>query len=185
MCNPHLDTLVVSVFIFQTSCYKLKKKTAQLRVDGLGLAAAVKCGSGDSHATHGLAPWFPKAALLLPPPPPHPFTSSNLTASCDSGGLRSFPQQTNPQCRGAIHSCPLTCGFVEAGPRSGHRVCLFLSDLPRFTAQQDDSPSSFPKVISIAPDRLDRKWGLMGFYLLLKSEKKVASDPGQIMGIVF
>lgn len=91
------------------------------------------------------------------------------------------PNRHKPTARRSYTFLPAHMRFCGGS----HRVCLSLSDLPRFTAQQDDSPSSFPKVNSIALGRLDRKCGLIGFYLLLKSVKKVACDPGQILGILF
>lgn len=45
-----------------------------------------------------------------------------------------FPPRHKPTMQQAIHSCPLTCGFI--GPRSGHCVCVLLSDQQRFTAWQ-------------------------------------------------
>lgn len=144
VCNPHVDTLVIYVFIFQTSCFKKRR---------LGFSAAIKGDGGDSHAAHGLAPWFPEAALLLPPPPPHPFTSSNLTASCDSGGLHALsPNRHKPTAQGSNTFLPAHMWFC-GGRATLWSPCLSVPvRQTRFTAQQDDSPSSFPKVIFIAPD---------------------------------
>lgn len=78
-----------------------------------------------NHTDHELAFWFPK---VMPPPPPHPFTSPNLTLSCDSGSLHS-----SLLCSGL--NIPVR-SHVESGPCSGHYVCLPLSDQWWFTAQQ-------------------------------------------------
>lgn len=83
--------------------------------------------TSDSHTVCELAFWFPKVML---PPPPHPFTSPNLTVSCDSGSLHS-----SPHCSG--QNIPVGSHVVlEAGPRSSRCVCLPLSDQFWFTAQQ-------------------------------------------------
>lgn len=167
VCNPHVDTLVIGVFIFQTTCFR--KSNISAESGGVRLSSSCKVRRRWFTRYSWTCALIPESCAAAAPSSPSPFHFFQPHSVLWFRGPTLFPPaDTNPQRRGAMHSCPLTCGFAEAGPRSGHRVCLSLSDRPRFAAQQDDSPSSFPKVIFIAPDRLDRKWGLISFYLLLK-----------------
>lgn len=83
-----------------------------------------------------------------------------------------FPPDTNPQCSGLY--IPAHAHVVlEAGPRSGHYVCLSLSEQWWFTAQQMSvRPTFWMSAIlafSLLLDKQNNKWRIISCLFLLKS----------------